>query len=271
MPAAIIVPDGMFGGAFRVHGLTSGGGGFTPASLTGLIGWYKSDAGVYVDAGSTLATNGQTVQQWNDQSGVGNHLSQATSARRPTYTTGLLNGLPGIVFVVANVQWIANQAIALGGTTASAFVVAKTPSPGTNADRVVTFTATGQGLDFNNTGSGIFLFSASSTSISGYRNSGALSNGTVVANTFMQLGSIYDGTNNTVYLGGTAQTPVANTSTFAATGALGIGGGVQTPPGSTSGDSTMDGTICEIVFTNTALSSGDRSSLNSYFTSRWGV
>jgi hypothetical protein len=69
---------------------------FTPASLPGLIGWYKADAGVFSDAGITPATNGGTIQQWNDQSGHGNNLLQATSASRPTYTTGALNSLPVI-------------------------------------------------------------------------------------------------------------------------------------------------------------------------------
>ncbi|HMW26649.1 MAG TPA: hypothetical protein PKC51_08420, partial [Ferruginibacter sp.] len=35
----------------------------------GNILWLKADAGAYSDAGITPAVNGQTVQQWNDQSG----------------------------------------------------------------------------------------------------------------------------------------------------------------------------------------------------------
>ena len=64
----------------------------------GLVAHWKADAGAYNDAGTTLATNGQTVQQWNDQSGEGYNLSQATSADRPTYNTNQLNGQPGINF-----------------------------------------------------------------------------------------------------------------------------------------------------------------------------
>src|SRR5580692_2641587 len=65
-----------------------------PPAVSGLQLWLKADAGVYSDAGTTLATNGQTVQQWNDQSGNGRHATQATSGNRPTYNTGKFNSLP---------------------------------------------------------------------------------------------------------------------------------------------------------------------------------
>jgi hypothetical protein len=53
---------------------------------------------VYSDAGSTAATNGGTIEQWNDQSGNNNHAKQTTSGSRPTYVTGFLNGLPVVFF-----------------------------------------------------------------------------------------------------------------------------------------------------------------------------
>jgi hypothetical protein len=53
------------------------------------LGWWKSDVGVTVSAG---------VSQWNDQSGNGNHLVQATGAAQPTRTLGAVNGLPSIDF-----------------------------------------------------------------------------------------------------------------------------------------------------------------------------
>jgi len=41
--------------------------------------WLESDTQVYKDAGSTLAADTETVQQWNDQSGGGLNFSQATA------------------------------------------------------------------------------------------------------------------------------------------------------------------------------------------------
>lgn len=63
-------------------------------TVPGIQLWFKADAGVFKDAGVTLAANGETCQQWNDQSGLGNNATQATSGSRPTYVTGALNSLP---------------------------------------------------------------------------------------------------------------------------------------------------------------------------------
>lgn len=64
--------------------------------------WLKADAGVYTDAGITAATNGQTVQQWNDQSGNNKHATQAIAANRPTLITNALNGKPLLRFSTAS-------------------------------------------------------------------------------------------------------------------------------------------------------------------------
>lgn len=65
---------------------------------SGNVLWLKADAGVYNNAGTTLSTNGQTVQQWSDQSGSNNHASQATSSLKPTFVTNVLNGNPVVRF-----------------------------------------------------------------------------------------------------------------------------------------------------------------------------
>ncbi|HNF01768.1 MAG TPA: LamG domain-containing protein, partial [Ferruginibacter sp.] len=64
----------------------------------GNILWLKADAGAYSDAGITPAVNGQTVQQWNDQSGNANHAAQATAGLRPVFVTNVLNGQPALRF-----------------------------------------------------------------------------------------------------------------------------------------------------------------------------
>lgn len=60
--------------------------------------WLKADAQVYNDGGVTLATSGQSVQQWNDQSGNGNNASQAFASNQPTYQTAVINGNPVVRF-----------------------------------------------------------------------------------------------------------------------------------------------------------------------------
>jgi len=56
--------------------------------------YYLSTVGVYHDSGlTTLATNGQSVGGWKDQSGNGNHLTGGS----PIFNTNYINGQPAIV------------------------------------------------------------------------------------------------------------------------------------------------------------------------------
>lgn len=244
------------------------GGAWTPANLgaSALLGWWKADAGVFSDLGVTAATNGQGVEQWNDQSGNGNHLIQATSANRPTFNTNQLNSLPAIGFdPTSAIQTLLTATLSLGGTTASVFVVAKGSTPAANA-RLFVFLANGQASDFNNTGSALLLFYAAATTIQALRNSVNESQGTIVDGSFQEMGSIYDGAHNTVYIGGTAQTAVADINTFGATGAFQVGAGSAS--GLAGG---MKGSIAEIIVTNTIISAADITHIKTYFTNKWGV
>ncbi|MGD1848073.1 MAG: hypothetical protein ACFB10_21980, partial [Salibacteraceae bacterium] len=72
----------------------TGPGGVGDASSLKL--WLRADAGVYTDAGVTLATDNQPVQEWHDQSSQGSKFRQTTPASRPTYKTSFVNGYPAI-------------------------------------------------------------------------------------------------------------------------------------------------------------------------------
>jgi hypothetical protein len=60
--------------------------------------WLMADAGVYTDLGATLATNNQTVTQWNDQSSTGYNMTNLDAANRAVFLTNQLNGLPMVRF-----------------------------------------------------------------------------------------------------------------------------------------------------------------------------
>lgn len=62
--------------------------GFTPPS--GTFGWWKADA-------ITGLVNNDPVSAWNDSSTSGYNVANSGSGR-PTYKTGLQNGLPGVRF-----------------------------------------------------------------------------------------------------------------------------------------------------------------------------
>lgn len=90
--------------------------------------WLKADAAVYADAGVTLATNGQTVQQWNDQSGNGYNASQSDNTKRPTWQQYAFNGKPALWFDGTTGNYFLNnlnQNLVTAGAARTVFVVAK--------------------------------------------------------------------------------------------------------------------------------------------------
>lgn len=52
--------------------------------------WLKADA--------LSLTNGDPVTTWTDSSGNSRDFGQATAGKKPTYNTGMINGLPGVNF-----------------------------------------------------------------------------------------------------------------------------------------------------------------------------
>ncbi len=69
-------------------------GSVTPASYGTLAGWWKADSFALSDADPI----GGTGVEWTDQSGVGNHLTQASSGARPLFKTNIFGSQPAIRF-----------------------------------------------------------------------------------------------------------------------------------------------------------------------------
>lgn len=103
--------------------------GILSTPLTPPVLWLKADAGVFVDAGITTATDGQTVQQWNDQSCNGYHATQLDASKRPTLQQYAFNGKPALWFDGTNGNyWLENtlnSPVAVTGSARTYFVVAK--------------------------------------------------------------------------------------------------------------------------------------------------
>lgn len=89
--------------------------------------WLKADAGAFTDLGTTPATDGTTVRQWNDQlfgdNTVADDALQGTAANRPTYVANGLGGQPVLRF--DNTDSINGSTITLTAGTAprTVFVV----------------------------------------------------------------------------------------------------------------------------------------------------
>lgn len=86
------------------HGF--GSPAFSPADISGLKLWLKADAGLYQDAAMTTpaTANNDPVGGWADQSGLGNHATQAVSGSRGIYRPSSQNSKPGVEFTKASTQ-----------------------------------------------------------------------------------------------------------------------------------------------------------------------
>lgn len=236
------------------------GGGFTsPLDLPNLFAWYEADAGVL--HGGSPALTGESVDTWQDQSGNGRHLTQTGSPLVVTYSTSNhpLNGLGTISKGGANSLMI-SSAVDLSGTTVSVWVLVK--QTGGPSGRVVSYN-----ISASDTGATAFIaaYFASDTTPTAYQN-GNKSTGTVVDESWNTLCSVWDGTNNTLYINNVGQTPVASTPTFAASGLITVGD--KDPAGGSNG---LTGAFAEIVIVKGVMSSTDRSNMASYSLAKWGV
>lgn len=104
-----------------------GGVGTTDGSST-LEVWLQADQNVFNDAGVTLASDGQTVQQWNDLSGNGFNASQLTAGEQPSFQAGEINGLPVVRFDGSNDSFNDDYSGVGGITARTVFVVYKASS-----------------------------------------------------------------------------------------------------------------------------------------------
>jgi hypothetical protein len=94
--------------------------------LTNLQLWLEADVGLYTDTGGTtpVASDGDLVARWNDQSGNGHDFQQATSGNRPAWKTSVLNGKPVARFTNTNSNNLASIASVSHGIGAGDFWLA---------------------------------------------------------------------------------------------------------------------------------------------------
>jgi hypothetical protein len=245
-----------------------GGGGFSPSSVGGLVVWLEADSGAYKDSGTTLASNGESVVQWNGQGGTGNNaLSGAGGTHDPTYVASSINGKPALRFATSSAQWLRlTLAATFSGSAATAFVVAKRASV-VSTTSTLSFTDE-SGNDYDNAGEFIIAYEGSiGDQLQTYRNGPVSTYGSHPGNGVPYLWATkFDGVNNTAYLNGAAQTPVASSGSFSFTkvfiGARCVGG---------VSNSQYDGDIAAVLLYDSGLSGTDRGNVESYLTTKYGL
>ena len=106
---------------------------FVPTDISGLQLWLDATVGLYdaTTGGSEVTTDGSAVARWEDQSGNGNHVTQATAGNRPDLKTAIQNGNNVVRFTAASADLLrASSTIFTGTNPRTFFLVAKATSTG---------------------------------------------------------------------------------------------------------------------------------------------
>ena len=231
-------------------------GGFSPASLLGLVAWYRA-------ADLSLA-DGAAVATWTDSSGNGRDATQATGTKQPLYKTNIINGKPVVRFDGVD-DFLNVPAIDLTGTSGlTLFVVVANITSG--GDRVLFEYST----NINSFTDGFLLYRETGNSIAAaLRGSagGAGSNFVTTASVTSAatvISAVYDkalATNEvTAWLNGTsAGTRPQNLNNTGAFGNrasfIGMRAGTTLP---------LAGDIAEILLYSRALPTGERQQVEAY-------
>lgn len=241
---------------------TSNAAAVDPSSISGLVLWLKADVGVYNDAGSTLATDTQTVQQWNDQSGNNNHVSQATSGKRPTFRTNIHNSLAVVRFNAAHCMTLASFAL----TTFTALVVVRgSGTAGVIYEHGATVASNDGCLLYQDSSGAIQVRKSATTS------SRNLSTGWGVTGQYVIAGQHYAGSHATHYPLTEAAPRYAATGTGNEPGSGSVTATLNIGARNDAASLAMTGDICELLFYTPAITLQNVRAVAQYLQQRWNV
>lgn len=234
----------------------------------GMALWWRADAGVYHDLGTTLATDGQTVAQWNDQSGNGRNATVPSSVNTapgaggifttvaPVYRAAIVNGLPAVQFTSAADPTAMSNATSFDGAAWTVFAVA---ALGATKGRMVSAAGNNWLVEW-----------WSGARQQAFYNGSVKLDGTPAADTTWRCATgRSDGSTGALWENGTL---IASNSGGHAgpngplLGMAGSGGGAA--PGQSE---SSDGYVGELIIYASALSDSDRAATEAYLSAKWAL
>lgn len=229
----------------------AGGGGFAPTDISGCVLWLDgSDATtLFTDTAGTTAVSadGDSIARWSDKSGNGSNLISISAGRRGTYTTAHQNGLSVVYF---------DSIDDYGDTTSQTpdaltfFFVIYPVSPGR--------------LTLGRGTTGDYRYQIYSNNFYVYHDGPGFNNASIAS-----WSGSYD-----VLIGRFDGSAISLSRKIGATsGSASLGGTLRPTPGPwrLAGGFNADAYIAEIIIYNSALSTTDRESVESYLATKWGL
>jgi len=218
--------------------------------------------------GSKTAVVGENtlVQTLYDISSNNYDLSQATENARPIFASEVLNGHPALNFPTTQSRKI-TASVALTSNAYSFFVVSRKHASGSASEaysRVLSLSPS-TGYDYNNTSSMLIGYDRTGPIVQFYRNSASVTQETITYNVFNLTSVIWNGANVSQFINGGTEDTGTTSSASLNTQVLRMG------TDSANVDSFLNGDIAEVICISGAVSSGQRSAIESYLNGIWSV
>lgn len=208
-------------------------------------------------------TGGQcTIQILYDKSGNGRDLSQATEAQRPQLTFSVIGTLPCMTFVAGNPGTVAGRFLQ-GALTLPATAVPFTHSvvvkiTGNDGSNPTVFGDVGTATTKQEV-----LYNGSTTTFSIEDNNTGGFSATTGAAVFHAVNAVSNGASSSINIDGTQTTGTNGTAGIQTSDSLAIGD-------ANAANRDLAGLVCEAGLTNTAMSGGTLTSMNSNQHTYWG-
>lgn len=244
----------------------------TPGGVSANLRWWlKANAGTFTDNGTTVATDGQSVQQWNDQSTIVNHARQTASGNKPVYRTGVINGNPVLRF--SSNQFLDALAVPGVGPTQSFYMflvfrqnsyVAGGTTDGSGTFIVDRSSATNNLMSFKIVNTDKYFYQKRNDtggSLTGPVSVSSAPTGVFsVVDFYRNVGSSYG-----IYINGRLDATTGGDSESITGPALRLGRHATETNGGLNGD------LAEVIIYNTNLSPANRAQVESYLAIKYGV
>lgn len=230
-------------------------------TLVDLEIWYDgTDTATIVPTG---IADEETINQWNDKSGLAHNLNFVGGGNKPTYeSSSLQNTHEYVQFADGDLMSINPLASLSNASAYTVFVVARTTDISTNDPQILTSTDNDE-LSIRITSGGNAVFQAAS-GIS------ATATSAVSENVWYVFTMVYNATNNIVGRVNDGSPPVASAGAVSGPANLDVGSTYLYVGGNSSGG-TFIGDIGEIILFKRALNSTEYANVENYLTNKWGI
>jgi hypothetical protein len=239
---------------------------FSNSPIDPLLAWYDA-----ADTSSIIQSSGR-VSQWSDKSGNGKHATQGTVVEQPLALDRYFNGKNTILFdknIDGTLEYLDIASIQLTqNLTIFAVVQNSTQTAGGSIHRSYFVSQTNPYVT-GNTGYGFGLKREGSNGV--YNQIPSNASNVAIQNSAVadQLLHIY----TTVNDNNSVESFVDNSSigTISSDRTTGFNSAYRIGADATFASREYSGSICEIIVYNRALSSLERTQINSYLVNKWGV